>query len=146
MLNQGFYMIEKRAVRAKGPFTTGPLVIGLAHFVVALVNIRLTGWSVGMATVWAANALVLAALLLDFGVIADQTLGRRAVNLLRPEARGRVNGVYTGVFFIGGGIASAAAGVAWTLGGWNLVCALGAAFAAAALGLSLATLRDARLG
>ncbi|MEA3538348.1 MAG: diguanylate cyclase [Pseudomonadota bacterium] len=63
MLNQGFYMTEKRAVRAKGPFTTGPLVIGLAHFVVALINIRLTGWSVGMATVWAANALVLAVLL-----------------------------------------------------------------------------------
>ena len=63
MLNQGFYTIEKRVVRAKGPFTTGPLVIGLAHFVVALINIRLTTWSVGMATVWAANALVLAALL-----------------------------------------------------------------------------------
>lgn len=62
MLNQGFYAAEKRA-RARGPMTTGPVIVGLAHFVVALINIQLTGWSIGMATVWAANALVLAVLL-----------------------------------------------------------------------------------
>jgi len=126
---------------------TRPLLVAMHVAILAALGLAALAPRIAVhAPTAGALALVLAALLLDFGVIADQTLGRRAVNLLRPEARGRVNGVYTGVFFIGGGIASAAAGVAWTLGGWNLVCALGAAFAAAALGLSLATLRDARLG
>ena len=31
------------------------------------------------------------AVLLDIGVTGDQTLGRRAVNLLQPKARGRLN-------------------------------------------------------
>lgn len=73
------------------------------------------------------------AVLLDIGVTGDQTLGRRAVNLLRPEARGRLNGLFVGIFFIGGAIGSLLAGVAWAWGGWPGVCALGAAFGLAAL-------------
>ncbi len=38
------------------------------------------------------------AVLLDIGVTGDQTLGRRAVNLLQPEARGRLNGLFVGIF------------------------------------------------
>jgi diguanylate cyclase (GGDEF)-like protein len=41
----------------------GPVVVGIAHFLVALINIELTSWSTGLATVWVANAIVLAALL-----------------------------------------------------------------------------------
>jgi len=33
-------------------------------------------------------ALVAAAVMLDMGAIADQTLGRRAINMILPEARG----------------------------------------------------------
>jgi predicted MFS family arabinose efflux permease len=73
------------------------------------------------------------AVLLDIGVTGDQTLGRRAVNLLRPEARGRLNGLFVGIFFIGGAIGSLLAGVAWTWGGWPYVCAIGAAFGLVAL-------------
>jgi diguanylate cyclase (GGDEF)-like protein len=54
---------ETRRALARAPLSTGPLLVALAHFVIALVNIELTAWSVGMATVWAANAIVLAALL-----------------------------------------------------------------------------------
>ncbi|MBW4968666.1 MFS transporter, partial [Pseudoalteromonas sp. CR1] len=72
--------------------------------------------------------LALAAVLLDLGVIADQTLGRRAINLLRPEARGRLNGLFTGLFFLGSAAGSALSGFAWTAGGWGAVCAVGAAF------------------
>eukprot|EP01037_Dinobryon_pediforme_P023453 gene23453-24908_t len=50
------------------------------------------------------GVVVLAAVILDLGVIADQTLGRRAINLLRPEARGRMNGLFTGLFFLGGAL------------------------------------------
>ncbi|OWJ64281.1 MFS transporter [Inquilinus limosus] len=78
-------------------------------------------------------AMGLAAVVLDIGVTGDQTLGRRAVNLLRPEARGRLNGLFVGLFFLGGAVGSAAAGAAWAAGGWPLICLLGAGFGAAAL-------------
>jgi predicted MFS family arabinose efflux permease len=93
------------------------------------------------ATLLPRDALIalmgLAAILLDAGTIADQALGRRAVNLLRPEARGRINGLYTGVFFIGGAIGSAVAGVAWAHAGWLGVCAVGALAGLAALAQGL---------
>lgn len=74
-----------------------------------------------------------AAVLLDIGVTADQTLGRRAVTLLQPEARGRLNGLFVGLFFLGGALGSAGAGLAWALGGWPLVSAIGAAIGITAL-------------
>ena len=77
----------------------------------------------------------LAAVLLDAGTIADQALGRRAVNLLQGEARGRINGLFTGVFFIGGAIGSAVAGVAWAHAGWIGVCVVGATGGLTALAL-----------
>ncbi|MDX8443426.1 MFS transporter [Mesorhizobium australafricanum] len=75
----------------------------------------------------------LSAVLLDIGVTGDQTLGRRAVNLLQPKARGRINGLFVGIFFIGGAVGSLLAGIAWAWGGWNAVCAAGAVFGFTAL-------------
>lgn len=86
---------------------------------------------------WPLLGMVAAAVLLDMGVTGDQTLGRRAINLLRPEARGRINGLFVGVFFLGGAAGSALAGAAWTLGGWNAVCATAALFALAAIATAL---------
>jgi predicted MFS family arabinose efflux permease len=77
--------------------------------------------------------LGLSAIIVDMGVIGDQTLGRRAINLIRPEARGRLNGLFVGLFFIGGSVGSALAGVGWASGGWPMVCAMGAALACTAL-------------
>lgn len=76
-------------------------------------------------------------MLIDLGVIGDQTLGRRAVNLIRSDAQGRLNGIYTGLFFVGGSVGSALAGIAWATGGWPLLCGISATFGALALGLSL---------
>ena len=81
--------------------------------------------------------LAFSAVLLDVGVIGDQTLGRRIVNLVRPDAQGRVNGIYTGLFFVGGSLGSALAGVAWATMGWWPLCAIGAGFGVLALGLSM---------
>ncbi|MCK1717143.1 MFS transporter [Bradyrhizobium sp. 141] len=67
-------------------------------------------------------------ILLDVGITADQTLRRRAINLLRPEARGRINGLFVALFFIGGGVGSAAASLAWSYAGWTAVCAVAAGF------------------
>jgi predicted MFS family arabinose efflux permease len=86
------------------------------------------------ASSWMPLALmIVSAVLLDIGVTGDQTLGRRAINLLRPEARSRINGLFVGLFFVGGALGSAAAGVAWAAGGWPTTCAAGAAFGIAAL-------------
>lgn len=77
------------------------------------------------------------AIVLDVGVTGDQTLGRRAINLLQPQARSRINGVFVGLFFLGGALGSACAGLAWSWGGWHAVCGLGAVFGAAALASEL---------
>ncbi|HVJ32140.1 MAG TPA: MFS transporter [Terriglobia bacterium] len=82
-------------------------------------------------------AMMLAALILDLGVIGDQTLGRRAINMIRPEARGRLNGLFTGGFFIGGAIGSILAGAAWAWGGWQATSLGALAAALLALVLSL---------
>ena len=79
--------------------------------------------------------LAAAAIVLDLGVIGDQTLGRRAVNLACPQARGRLNGLYTGLLFVGGAIGSALAGIAWVEAGWTLVCVVGLMFGVVALAL-----------
>ncbi|UXZ88351.1 MFS transporter [Burkholderia cenocepacia] len=71
------------------------------------------------------------AALLDAGVIVDQTIGRREINLLNPAARGRLNGLFVGLFFCGGALGAALAGSAWAWGGWSAVCGVGFAFAGA---------------
>lgn len=122
----------------------------LAAHAVLLGALGLAAWA-GMAAPaphaawWPLLAMGAAAVLLDVGVTGDQTLGRRAINFLRPDARGRINGIFVGVFFLGGAAGSALAGAAWALGGWNAVCAAGALFALSALMTAL-TGSDAPLG
>lgn len=81
--------------------------------------------------------LAVAAFAIDGGVIADQALGRRAINLLAPESRGRVNGLYTGLFFIGSACGAAIAGPALARWSWPGVCAAALMFFAAAALLHL---------
>ena len=126
---------------------TRPALVGL--HALALEAILLAAFSISIATAMptlALAGLVVAALMLDVGVVGDQTLGRRAVNLIRPEARGRLNGLFTGLFFLGGAGASALTGFAWTWGGWNAICILAGLFTCAALAISLSTRRDMSLG
>jgi predicted MFS family arabinose efflux permease len=78
-------------------------------------------------------------ILFDVGVTSDQTLGRRAVNLLRPEARGRLNGLFVGLFFIGGAVGAAASAFAWSVGGWIAVCTVAGLFGFLALVTDIAT-------
>jgi predicted MFS family arabinose efflux permease len=74
---------------------------------------------------WIAIALLCgAAMLLDAGVTADQTIGRRAINLLNAQARGRLNGLFVGTFFVGGALGSVLSGLAWAQAGWGGVCAV----------------------
>lgn len=118
-------------------------VTRLAHLTVIVAQLLAgmfgTGWlgfDPAAHPALAIGVLACAALLLDIGVIADQTLGRRLVNLLRPEARGRMNGLFTGLFFLGASTGSALSGIVWSSWGWSGVCLAGAAYGAAALALT----------
>jgi predicted MFS family arabinose efflux permease len=83
--------------------------------------------------------LSIGTILFDVGVTSDQTLGRRAINQLRPEARGRLNGLFVGLFFIGGAVGAAASAFAWTVGGWTAVCIVAGCFGLLALITDLTT-------
>lgn len=96
----------------------------------------LTGFDPSANPTSALLLLAASGVLIDMAFIGDQTLGRRAINLLRPEARGRVNGLFTGLFFLGGAAGAGVASPAWAHGGWPLVCMIGLAFGATALMLS----------
>jgi predicted MFS family arabinose efflux permease len=115
-----------------------PMLIG-SHLLI-IASLALCA-SAGMLESRIAALLVLSlgTILLDLGITTDQTLGRRAVNLLRPEARGRINGLFVALFFIGGAVGAAAASAAWSFGGWTPVCAVAAAFGVLGLVTDLAT-------
>ncbi|HEY4146510.1 MFS transporter [Pinirhizobacter sp.] len=109
----------------------GHSVVGMrvAHIVllagVVLAGIAGAGWfGLDFTThrYLALGLLVTAAIVIDAGAIGDQTIGRRAINMLIPEARSRLNGLFVGVFFIGGGIGAACAGIMWASHGWTGVC------------------------
>ncbi|HDR9487618.1 TPA: MFS transporter [Burkholderia aenigmatica] len=123
----------------------GPAAQRIAHgtMLAALVVLGIAGagWFGFDAHAHRGVALALlagGAALLDAGVIVDQTIGRREINLLNPAARGRLNGLFVGLFFIGGALGAVLAGGAWAWGGWSAVCGVGFAFAgtAAVFGLS----------
>jgi predicted MFS family arabinose efflux permease len=82
--------------------------------------------------------LAVGVIVLDFGAQSVLVSHQHVIYALRPEARSRLNTVLMTGMFLGGGIGSAAATVAWNYGGWPVVCGLGALFALVALILRLA--------
>ena len=77
--------------------------------------------------------LVVAAITLDMAVSGNLVLSQRAIYSLGSEIRGRVNGIFMAVFFIGGAIGSALGGWAYAYGGWMLASILGLSMPVAAL-------------
>jgi predicted MFS family arabinose efflux permease len=77
--------------------------------------------------------LVLAAILLDFGVTANFVLGQRAIFLLGMEFRRRLNGLYLASFFAGGAVCSALGAWTYARGGWSSSMWLGVALPVLAL-------------
>jgi predicted MFS family arabinose efflux permease len=70
-------------------------------------------------------SLVIAGLVLDFGVAGNVTLGQRALFALGPEVRSRLNAAYMTTFFAGGALGSAAGAWAYAHGGWTGAATLG---------------------
>lgn len=131
-------IIAPLAGRAGDQGWTRPATL-LAHgaILLALLLAYWGGISPGQDKTLSLTLLLLAAVALDLGVIADQALGRRAINLLRPEARGRLNGLFTGLFFLGSALGATLSGLAWQLAGWSGVCLVGLVFAIAGLASAL---------
>lgn len=92
--------------------------------------------------------LVLAAVVIDMGVAANMVLGQRTIFALAAEVRGRLNGIYFSLFFVGGAVGSAAGSWVYAQYGWHAALLLGMALPGAALlywvGEYLASARDLR--
>lgn len=82
-------------------------------------------------------ALIIAALLLDAGVSCNVVLGQRAIYMLAPEERGRINGIYIMVFFLGGALGSALSSYIYAQWGWAYICFTGLASAVIIFGYFL---------
>jgi predicted MFS family arabinose efflux permease len=139
----GDHGMERKALIA------GHLIMLVALVVMGVAGAGWGGFSVSTHPALAVALLVAGAAALDAGVVTDQTLGRRAINLMDPAARGRLNGLFVGVFFVGGALGAMFSGAAWSLAGWTGVCAVGFAFTGVAFVLRLigavrGTLRVAR--
>ncbi|MNT35116.1 Major Facilitator Superfamily protein [compost metagenome] len=77
--------------------------------------------------------LCLSAIGLDMAVSGNLVLGQRAIYSLGSEARGRLNGLFMAIFFIGGAIGSSLAGWSYSVGGWHLTAVIGLALPLVAL-------------
>jgi predicted MFS family arabinose efflux permease len=113
-------------------------VVGIAGGVLTLSYIVLwVGDRLQLSTVSHMAVLVVGVIVLDVGAQMMQVGNQTRIFGLGTEARSRLNTIYMTVYFAGGAVGSALAGVAWSRWGWGGVCAL-------ALGLiGLAGLRHA---
>lgn len=77
--------------------------------------------------------LILAAVLVDFGLTLNVVIGQRAIYNLEPDLRSRLNGLFGASTFCGGAVGSAVGGWAYAYGAWPLAAAFGIAFPLLAL-------------
>ncbi|CAB3746235.1 hypothetical protein LMG29739_00134 [Paraburkholderia solisilvae] len=77
--------------------------------------------------------LVIAGVVLDFGVSSNMSLGQRAIFSLGAQFRSRVNGIYMTTFFAGSALGSALGGWTYAQGGWPLASLVGLVFPLMAL-------------
>ncbi|UQZ36723.1 MFS transporter [Paenibacillus sp. PK3_47] len=77
--------------------------------------------------------LTAAAITLDMAVSGNLVLGQRAIYSLGSEARGRLNGLFMAIFFLGGAVGSSLGGWSYARGGWGLTALLGMALPVLAL-------------
>ncbi|MGD8188486.1 MFS transporter [Brevibacillus ginsengisoli] len=69
--------------------------------------------------------LFLSAVTLDMAVSGNLVLGQRVIYSLGSEARGRLNGLFMSIFFVGGAIGSSLGSWSYAYGGWNFTAFIG---------------------
>jgi predicted MFS family arabinose efflux permease len=107
------------------PLTGLALWLAGASFLLAYLVQDNSNFTLGM--------LVLTAILLDMSVSGNLVLGQRAIYSLGTETRGRLNGLFMAIFFVGGAAGSSLGGWAYAYGGWNLATLIGLALPVLAL-------------
>lgn len=103
------------------------LAIGLA-LLIGLVSYGVLGFAGHHLA-----GLIAGIVLLDLAAQVNHVSNQTRIYALRPEARSRLNTVYMVTFFCCGALGTFLAANAWSLWGWNGVCALGATLFATAL-------------
>lgn len=109
-----------------GRYATGPHPARLNIGALLSMAASFALFAVGSHSLVAIGAGVV---LLDAGAQASQLTNQTVIYGLRPELRSRMNAVYMVVYFLGGSLGTVASAVAWSLGGWPVVCAVGGVFA-----------------
>lgn len=103
--------------------TGGALLMAVAGF--ALTELGVASGSVVV--------LGIGAIVLDCAVTANLIFGQRAIFMLAPEIRARLNALYIATFFFGGALGSAVASPLYEHGGWGYVTAVALLVMAVAL-------------
>ena len=109
--------------------------------------ICLLGVAAAFLIAWAGLAvhsvvvLGLAGIVLDAATQTNLVIGQRALYMLAPNQRSRMNGVFMSLFFLGGAAGSAMTGTILLHGGWAELCRLGGVLPLLALGYVLVTER-----
>ncbi len=93
----------------------------------------LAGWGALALGTTSVVAIIVGIVLLDLGVQGQHILNQSMIYAAAPDARSRVTTAYMGSNFLFGAAGSAAGALAFSLGRWHAVCALGAVFSALAL-------------
>lgn len=81
--------------------------------------------------------MILGVIVLDFAVQGSLIACQSLVFALAPEARSRLNTLFMAMMFLGGAAGSAGATLAWGLGGWPAVSAVGIACGIGAVAMQL---------
>jgi predicted MFS family arabinose efflux permease len=112
------------------------ITIGLGLLIVLLAFIVF--WLFGY-TLW---GLIMGVILLDLGAQTSVISCQAIVQSLRPQARSRLNTIFTTTYFLGGATGSTMGCYAWNLGRWTGVCAIGTVLLLSALLVFLLTSRS----
>lgn len=97
-----------------------------AAMVIAIISFALTYLFQSNSTT-ALIVLLIAAITLDMAVSGNLVLGQRVIYSLGNEARGRINGIFMSIFFIGGAAGSSIGSWSYAYGGWALTSMIGIA-------------------
>jgi predicted MFS family arabinose efflux permease len=114
---------------------------GLTHILTGVAMIIAVA-SFGLAYLFQGHStanlilLVIVAITLDMAVSGNLVLGQRIIYSL-SEARGRVNGIFMSIFFVGGAIGSSLGSWSYAHGGWSLTTLIGLVMPLLALGYYL---------
>ncbi|RUT29606.1 MFS transporter [Paenibacillus zeisoli] len=77
------------------------------------------------SSIFALVLLFVSAITLDMAVSGNLVVSQRVIYSLGNEARGRLNGLFMAIFFLGGAIGSSIGGWSYTQGGWSLTSLIG---------------------